>query len=71
MIADFEYLGDGGIGTYTQSGGVNRLNNNMSVGVNSSGAGTYNLSGGNFASTNSSSTVYVGWAGGNRQLQSV
>jgi hypothetical protein len=46
VSADYEYIGIYGTGAFTQSGGTNTITNRLSLGLVTSGYGTYDLSGG-------------------------
>ena len=46
LSAHSEFVGYYGIGTFTQSGGTNVIANELDLGVNSSGSGSYTLNGG-------------------------
>ena len=53
------YVGYSGTGTFTQTGGTNAISSNLYLGSNSSGNGTYNVSGGSL----STGFTYVGYSG--------
>ena len=58
------YVGSGGTGLFTQSGGTNTISNSLYLGNNAGDSGTYNLSGsGSVAMTNFNSAEYVGYSG--------
>ncbi len=56
-----QYVGSGGTGTFTQSGGANTIGNYLYLGVNARDSGTYDLSNGQLVLTNGSE--YVGYSG--------
>ena len=53
------YIGNGGIGTFTQSGGTNNVQDAMRVGYGSDSLGIYNLSSGVLETAG----LYIGWNG--------
>ena len=54
-----EYVGYTGTGTFSQTGGTHSVANSIYLGYSTSGAGSYNLSGGSLAALNE----YVGYSG--------
>ncbi len=62
LTANNEYLGNGGAGTFNQSGGTNNFNNNIYLGYSSSSSGNYSLSGSGVLSAIVGS-VHVGYSG--------
>ena len=54
------YVGNGGTGTFTQSGGTNNISSSLCLGDSAADSGTYNLGG---SSQLSASTEYVGYSG--------
>jgi hypothetical protein len=46
LTANYEYVGNSGVGTFTQSGGANRVTRDFFLGNNSGSSGTYTQSGG-------------------------
>ncbi|MFH1417701.1 MAG: hypothetical protein ABII12_05370 [Planctomycetota bacterium] len=52
-----QYIGAGGVGTFTQTGGTNSVSNELYLGYSPLSDGTYDLSGGDL----SASTVHVGY----------
>ena len=46
LCTSHQYVGSGGTGTFTQSGGANTIGNYLYLGVNAGDSGTYNLSNG-------------------------
>ena len=63
-----QYVGSGGTGTLTQSGGTATIGNYVYVGYNAGDAGTYNFSGA--ASLNVKQTLYSGYSGTGAVVQS-
>ena len=55
-----QYVGNGGMGTFTQSGGNSTISNLLYLGFNAGDSGTYNLSGSGHVSANGE---YVGLSG--------
>ena len=55
-----QYVGSGGTGTFTQSGGNNSIGNTLYLGYNAGDSGAYNLSG---SGQLSASGEYVGYSG--------
>jgi hypothetical protein len=66
LSANFEYIGNSGIGAFTQSGGTHIVANKFSLGEAIDGNGTYDLSGGSLAVDDE----YVGKAGTGALTQS-
>ena len=56
LTAKYETVGSGGTGTFTQSGGSNKVNVSLYLGANTGSTGSYTLSGGGL----SSGTEYIG-----------
>ncbi|MEI8375853.1 MAG: autotransporter-associated beta strand repeat-containing protein [Planctomycetota bacterium] len=54
------YVGNGGIGTFTQSGGTNSISLNLYLGKNSSDSGTYTLNGSGYVSATDENVGYSG-----------
>ncbi|MGD0517537.1 MAG: hypothetical protein ABSA26_08385 [Thermoguttaceae bacterium] len=46
LYANYEYIGDSGVGTFNQSGGTNSVSKALYLGFGSDSSGTYNLTGG-------------------------
>ena len=61
------YVGSGGTGTFTQTGGTNSINGSLTLGVSAADNGTYNLSGNGILSA---PTAYVGYSGRGAFMQS-
>lgn len=59
LSAGYEYVGNSGAGTFTQSGGTNTCRYPLYVGYNSGSSGTYNQSGGVNTITNNA-PLYLG-----------
>ena len=61
---DTEYIGNSSTGTLAQSGGTNNIGNVLHVGYNAGSSGTYTLSGGVLAMTNTTMYTNYGQPGG-------
>ncbi len=66
LTANREYIGEYGVGSFTQSGGNNTINANLTIGATSTGRGSYNLSGGRLSAGN----TFVGLGGTGSLTQS-
>ena len=60
LSAAYQYVGNGGTGTFTQSGGASTIGNCLYLGYNAGDSGAYNLSG---SGQLSASYEYVGYSG--------
>ncbi len=61
LSAACQYVGSGGTGSFTQSGGMNTISNNLYLGYGASDSGTYNLSGSGWSLW--ASYAYIGYSG--------
>ena len=64
MISEgVEYVGYSGSGSFSQSGGINGIDNGFYIGYNAGTAGTYNLSGSGVLLGYANEDEYVGYSG--------
>jgi hypothetical protein len=59
LSTGFEVIGSDGTGTFTQSGGTNTVTTNLTLGLNPTGNGSYDLSGGALSAV----YEYIGYSG--------
>ncbi len=67
-----EYIGNSGAGSFTQSGGSNTVIDSMLLGldVNSTGYGSYTMTGGTLQASDGAMSIYVGYASSGEFTQS-
>ena len=74
LSVQYQYVGQGGTGTFAQSGGTNTVNVSLYLGVNAGDVGAYNLSAGQLkcwpTGAGLSASEYVGYAGAGTLNQS-
>ena len=69
-VSNYEYVGDMGSGTFTQTGGTNSAILGLYLGNSAGGSGSYNLSGSGYQLSKSGSDETVGYSGSGTFTQS-